>query len=655
MASARIPFAQVLRHATLPWLLAVASVTSAPHALYQPIWLSVVAALILIAVLWQWRRGYKVTQTWIKASLTIGGLLGILLYYRSILNYEAGIALLVLTLTLKLLELKSRRDAVIVVTIAYFLLLTHFFYSQSIPAAGWLILGLLVVTAALIRLYDDPERPGIALMSLSGRLLLQAMPIMVLLYLFVPRVNGPLWGTPQSGLISRTGLADSITLGTIAELVLSDEIAFRVQFHSPPPPPRQRYWRGPVLSFYDGATWRQGYGANTAPRLERRGTPVTYTTTLEPHNQNWLLALEMTPRPPVSDDRMRIVSNSAGALTTFLPITSRKRFTFTSYPDYRLDAEADATLIRANLQLPRTLNPRTQALAAEWRAETQNPQQLAARAVAYFRRNGFTYTLEPQALGQHAVDDFLFETKSGFCEHYASSFVWLMRAAGVPARIVAGYFGGEFNADYLVIRQSDAHAWAEIWVEGEGWLRVDPTAAIPQEMTDASVRNMASARAAENWLIRLRNHWEAIGNAWNQWVLGYSPTQQIDLLSALGFSKPTWRTLGFVLTGSVALVLLLLAVWIFRPRRETDPARRVWRKARRHLEKRGITCPDWESPLALALRLETEAPAIAPAAWHLAELVCAARYGNDPIPPTTRNLKDALRTFSHSRSSFAKT
>ncbi|MDR2165912.1 MAG: DUF3488 and transglutaminase-like domain-containing protein [Zoogloeaceae bacterium] len=641
--TASTPYAQVLRHASLPWLLAVVFVTAAPHALHQPVWLVTAAAGVLAAVLWQWRRGYKVTQPWLKILLVSGGLVGILLHYRPLIDYEAGIALLILMLALKLLELKSRRDAVIVVTLAHFLLLTHFFYSQSIVTAAWLVLGLLVVIAALVRLYEDPERPGVALLVHASRLLVQAMPFMVLLYLFFPRINGPLWGLPQEKLIARTGLTDSINPGSIAELAMNDEIAFRVQFHNQVPLPRQLYWRGPVMGFYDGMAWRGGYSVNIPPELERRGNPIIYTLTLEPHNQNWILAMEMTPRPPEVEDGMRMRINNAGVLTSFQPITSRKRFTFASYPDYRLDAQASTTMRRTNLQLPRGLNPRASALAKGWLGETRDPRQLANRAVAWFRQGGFRYTLEPQVLGQHAVDDFLFETRGGFCEHYASAFVWLMRAAGVPARIVAGYHGGEFNAGYFVVRQSDAHAWAEIWVENEGWLRVDPTAAVPPEMTDESVRNLAAATQSDDWLIALRNRWEAIGNHWNQWVLGYNPAQQYDFLSALGLRKPTWRSLSAVLIMSMTLCLLLLVAWVFRPGRETDPARRIWRQACRRLEKYGIVCPPWESPHALSRRLETEAPHVAPAVRRLATLVCAARYGNGN-PPANAVLRAALKS-----------
>jgi transglutaminase-like putative cysteine protease len=638
MTRAAIAYAQSLRHASLPWLMFSALVTIAPHTLYQPLWIGIAAALVLAAVLWQWRRGYRLTPFWLKAALALGGLFGILLHYHTLLDYEAGIALLALTLTLKLLELKSRRDAVIVVTLAYFLLLTHFFYSQSIPAALWLLFGILAVTASLIRLYDAPSRRAPALFILSARLIAQSLPLMALFYLFLPRIEGPLWGMQQVELISRTGLSDTMEPGSLSQLVLSDEIAFRVLFHGPIPRPSQLYWRGPVMNFYDGRTWRAGYSSNLPPTLETSGTPVRYALTLEAHNQHWALAMEMTPRPP-EGEAMRL--NSIGTLTTRQPMLNRKRFEFTSWPNYRLEPDADRMTRTANLQLPPRINPRARALAAEWQATGEAPRQLANRTVAYFRQGGFSYTLEPPILGEHAIDDFLFSSKRGFCEHYASAFVWMMRAAGVPARVVGGYQGGEFNGEYFVVRQSDAHAWAEIWVEGEGWLRVDPTASVPPEMTDASVRERFISGRAENWLIALRNRWEAIGNVWNQWVLGYNPQQQADLLGALGLTKTNWQSALLILIVSGGTCLAVLALWLLRPRRESDPARRIWLAACRHLEKQGIACPPWESPLTLARRLESEAPGPAPALRHLAQLVTAARY--ERTAPAHASLRRALK------------
>jgi transglutaminase-like putative cysteine protease len=641
------PPVAILQYSSLPWLLAVTFFAILPHGLYQPVWLCVAAGLVWLGAIWRWRRGYKATARWLKAPLTIAGCVAILLQYRTLLDYEAGISLLILSVTLKLLELNSRRDAVVVVTLAYFLLLALYFYSQGIFVALWLVLGPLLITAALIQLYDDPERPGKALFLAAARLLLQALPFMVLLYLFFPRVDEPLWGLPQEGFIPRSGLSEILSPGSIADLALSDEIAFRAQFHDADPDPRALYWRGPVLSLYDGREWRSASLRDGAPAFSALGNPVTYTLTLEAHNQRWLLPLEMTPNPSAADTGLDARVSRDGVVRGRRAITSRKRMTFTSYLNYRLDANANNMALRLNLQLPdEKRNPRTLAMARAWRAENPDPRQLAQRALNHFRQENFFYTLKPPLLGQNAVDDFLFVTRSGFCEHYASAFVALMRAARVPARIVTGYKGGAFNPvdRFLVVRQSDAHAWAEIWLENEGWTRVDPTAVIPPERIESDTMERLQASQSLDWLRSLSLRWEAINNRWNQWVLGYTPEQQLDLLSALGLKTVDWRVLGAIMGASMGLLLLAMTAWMLRSPRQGDPAYFIWRQALRSLEKQGIACPSWESPLALAQRLETSAPKQAAAVLFLARLVYTARYEGRPV--TIKALRLALKRLS---------
>jgi transglutaminase-like putative cysteine protease len=644
----KMPAPAMLQYSSLPWLLAVTFFTALPHGLYQPVWICGAASLVLLGVVWRWRRGYRVMTRWLKIPLVIAAGVGILLQYHTLLNYEAGISLLILSVILKLLELKSRRDAVVVVTLAYFLLLALYFYSQSLLAAFWLLLGPLLITAALIQLYDDPERPGKALFFTATRLLLQALPFMLLLYLFFPRVNEPIWGLPQDGFIPRSGLSEILDPGAIANLILSDEIAFRVQFHGGAAPNSSAlYWRGPVLSAYDGRAWRSASPRGQRPIFSALENPVTYTLTLEAHNKHWLLPLEITPDPSAVGENSGAYIDDNGSARSRRPITSRRRTNFTSYLRYRLDAQVDARMLRHDLQLPgRERNPRTLEMARAWQAENPDPRQLARRALEYFRQEAFFYTLRPPLLGQNAVDDFLFSTRSGFCEHYASAFVVLMRAAGVPARIVTGYKGGEFNPvdSFLTVRQSDAHAWAEIWLENEGWIRVDPTSAIPPERIESSVAERLQAQKTIDWLQSLRFQWEAINNRWNQWVLGYTPEQQLDLLAALGLKNADWRILGGIMSVSMGFLLLITVTWMFRSRRKADPARAIWQQALRFLGKRGVSVYPWEAPLTLAQRLKTEAPRQANAVLILARLVCDARYGGKPV--TIKAMRLALEHLS---------
>lgn len=639
-----------LDHAHLPWLLGVALITTLPHVLHQPLWLSAIAGLVLLGVAWQWRRGYQVTHKGLKVLLVVTGCIGIFLHFRTLLGREAGIAMLVLFMALKLLELKSRRDAFVVVTLGYFLLLTHYFHAQDIPTGLWLLFSVLLVTAALIRLHEAPQAQLRPLFLQAGRLLLQALPLMLILYLLFPRVAGPLWGLPQDAHSGRTGLSGQMQPGSISELAQSSEIAFRAQFHDPAPPRAQLYWRGPVLNHYDGRTWKSEDYRSRPPSIEPLGPSLRYTLTLEAHKQHWLLPLDMPLQLP-EGDAVEASMTSNAMVRSKRALTSRKRLDFVSAPQYRLGMQESARLLRAHLQLPQGYNPRTLELAQAWRNTHKEPRQIVAQALAYFRQEPFHYTLQPPLLGTNAMDDFLFHTRRGFCEHYASAFVILMRAAGIPARVVTGYMGGELNPvdKFLVVRQSDAHAWAEVWLKDEGWVRFDPTAAIPPDRVESSITSLGPDSVAlagimpvsMDWLRPLRHRWEALNNSWNQWVLGYTPERQREVLERLGLGKPDWRSMAISLVVCLSLAIIVLAAWIFRPRRDPDPARVIWKKALQKLQARGIDCPAWESPLALAKRLQSEAPDLAPATLTLAQLVVAARYENKA--PKMDALRQALQ------------
>ncbi|MDR2366471.1 MAG: DUF3488 and transglutaminase-like domain-containing protein [Zoogloeaceae bacterium] len=636
-----------LAHTHLPWLGAAALTTTLPHIYYLPAWLSVTVTLLFLSCAAQWRYGYRVTRAWIRVLLTLAICAGIAFQYGFNPGRDSGIAMLTILAGMKLMELKSRRDSVVLLMLCHFLLLTHYFYSQNLLTGLWLIFSVLMVTAALLRIHAAANVAIRPLIGRAARLILQALPFMLALYLLFPRVSGPLWGVPQDAYGARTGLGNSMSPGSISRLSNDEGIAFRVQFVGAAPPRRQLYWRGPIFNYYDGNTWRGRDFSSAAPALEKRGQPLRYVMTLEAHRRNWLLPLEMPDEVVGLASRM----SADGVLYSAQPILARTRVEMVSYPDYRLEARLAANRRIDNLQLPENYNPRTLALAASWRAETADSRQLAARALDYFRRENFFYTLEPPLSGRNAIDDFLFNTRQGFCEHYAAAFVALMRAAQVPARVVTGYLGGELNPvdGFLVVRQSAAHAWAEIWVEGEGWLRVDPTGVIPEDRVSANAQAARRIAAPEfagqaiDWLQQARYRWEALNNRWNQWVLGYTPERQREVLAALGLSNPNLRRILLALAIVMGGLLLLFTLWLLYPRRAkpADPALRVWRKALTYLRrKKGVTAPDWETPLALAQRLRS------PALLHLAQLVCDARYAGQP--PKISSLRQALKALKQS-------
>lgn len=629
------------RHAT-PWLFATALATTAPHFMHQPPWLSAVAGALLLWAVWLWWKDQRLPGRWILIPLVGAGSAGILLEFHTLFGRDAGVAMLVMFMTMKLLELKSRRDAMVVVTLGYFLLLTHYLYSQSIPTGVWLLAAMWLVTATLIRLHGGPTSQTRGTLRYAGALCLQAIPFMLVLYLLFPRISGPLWGLPTDAYAGKTGLSDTMTPGSIAQLVQNADIAFRVRFDGPLPPRQKLYWRGPVMEQFDGTTWRRYEGRHPKAKLESISPPIGYETTLEAHNQPWLLALDAPLNLPAE-----IVLNGTLTVANTKPITERQRFRLSASLDYRFNTSEDALVLQRNLALPEG-NPQTRALAAQWR-QGNTPEAIIGKALALFAAD-FTYTLYPPLLDRHGMDDFLFRSKRGFCEHYAAAFVTLMRGAGIPARVVGGYQGGEFNPldQYLVVRQSDAHAWAEVWLAGKGWVRVDPTAAVSPDRIETGIANALAfgeplpmlIQIRAEWLRTLRYRWEAINNAWNQNILGYDPQRQRDLLARLGFSDTDWRSLAIALASACGLLVAGLMGWALYKRPERDPVVRLWHQALRHLARRKVDCAPWETPLDLARRVREQRPELAEPFQHVVDAYLVARYGN--TDKQLKTLRDAV-------------
>jgi transglutaminase-like putative cysteine protease len=582
--------------------------------------------------------------------LTVGTVAGVFLSYRTIVGRDPGVTLLAMLLFLKLLETRVARDIFVVAFLVYFVALANFFYSQSIPIAGLMLVTVIVTTTALVG-FSAPERALLDDLKTAGRMLIEAGPVMLLLFILFPRVQGPLWGVPQDAYTGVTGLSDTMSPGAISALSLSDAIAFRVKFEAGTPPRSQLYWRGPVLTDFDGVTWRVG-----APQLRRSmsieafGAPIDYEVTLEPHNRNWMFALEMPTRLPQS---ARLTSEYLPI--SFTPIRSRIRYEMRSSPQFQARSGAEPADLAAALRLPPGVSPRARALAGEWRNSLgDDPGAIARRAIEFFRSSRFEYTLDPPRLGANPVDEFLFDTKQGFCEHFASSFVFLMRAAGVPARVVTGYQGGDTNPvdGYMVVRQADAHAWAEVWLSESGWTRVDPTAAAIPVRVELGITAAAPVgapllmRSGLNWLKSMRNQWEALTNQWNQWVLGYNPDRQREMLSRLGMRQPSWETMTMTLFWSVGGVLLLVALWLLRGIRREDAVQRAWLRFCDKLARTGLARATTEGPLDYAARVSRRLPASEAAVRAIASLYVDLRYGRVAGAESIVRLRSLVRDFS---------
>lgn len=613
------------------WLLVSALLTLIPDVEHVPAWLTTAVA---VAIAWRvsiWWRRAALPPRWLLSVLVAAGSAGVFLTYRHFFGKDPGIALLILFLALKLLEMRQVRDGLAVIFLCYFLLLTHFLNAQGLDIAGLSLAALVVITAALASL-GHAAQPVVAHLRLSALMLAQAAPFMLVLFLLFPRVQGPLWGMPADAYSGMSGLSDNMSPGSISNLSLSGEIAFRVRFDGEVPPKYLLYWRGPVLRLFDGRTWRSGAQMEkVSPPDTATGETVRYAVTIEPHNKHWLFALEMPVAPPTG----AIVSREYQVLSK-TPVRSRLRYEMQSRPDSLPGMDESEASLRNNLNLPAN-NPRTRALAEQWQHEAGDPEATIRRMLDHFRKENYFYTLTPPLLGENSIDQFMFETRRGFCEHYASAFVFAMRAAGIPARVVTGYQGGERNPvdGYLIVRQSDAHAWAEVWLESKGWVRVDPTAAVAPNRIEAGLASAVPAgeplpflvRSDLSWLRQLRFRWEAVTNTWNQWVLGYDPVRQREVLARLGMREPDWKAMTAAMAVLCGLLLLGLTVWALHKRVRTDPTVRDWNNLSRKLSRIGLARQDWEGPADYAQRVALARPELSGPLRAITELYIDLRYG----------------------------
>lgn len=633
----------------LPWVVAALGAALAPHVPHLPAWTTL---LLVAAGAWRWvadRRRWPLPPQWLRVIAVAAATLAVLGTYRTLNGIEAGTVLLALMAGVKLLETRGSRDLSVLMFIAYFLLYAALLRDQRLPQLPYLLVVTVFATAALMRVHAGTEGDcGRDLLRRSGTLLLQALPLALLLFLLFPRLPGPFWGI-ASGDQARTGLGDEMTPGDISDLSVSGEVAFRVRFFGAVPPPAQRYWRGPVLHEFDGRSWRRPRAqAFPTQAVEFLGEPVDYQITLEPTDRPWILALDMPAQWPEREAwrgyDFQLVSPRR--------LTEVSSYRLRSYPRFVAGIDLPKSLRNKDTQLPPEGNPRSRALARELvTRHGGDPLAITRALLTMFREQPYVYTLDPPKLADNAMDEFLFETRRGFCEHYASAYTLVMRAAGVPARVVTGYQGGEFNpiGGYLIVRQSDAHAWSEIWVDGRGWLRVDPTAAVaPERIEQNLVRALAEDEPAPGRLrdasalwLRVELTWDTLNDFWNERVVRFNAARQLDLLEQLGFEDPDWRTLGLGLAASLAAFFVtfsLYLAWRYRDPPRDWPARLHAEVARR-VRKRGLIPAAAEGPVAFLERAEQACPDLAHDLAAIRSLYVDLRYGPLPTESDLRRLK----------------
>lgn len=637
----------------LPWAAFLATALALAggvvlHARWLPPLLLGALFALIAGRLWMRRRGMGRVPAWIRLGIALALVGAVAASLGGIFGREAGSALLAAMMTVKLIEAETRRDARVILSVTAFLAMASFLFDQGMLQVAMVAGACVLLLAAMYEL--DPATPREAREAAyraysaeglreAARHLALAVPFAIVCFLLFPRLSSPLWGAPQDSFTGRTGISDRMEPGALASLALDDSVAMRVRFDGTPPPPGERYWRGLVLWSFDGKAWGwpdAATGWREPAVVEPLGPAVEYEVTLEATDQKWLFVLDAPLAAP-----------EGGSLTSDLQaraeraVTSVTRYRGRSAPRYRAQAELPRGIAYLGRRLPAEGNPRARALAESWRAESGgDARAIASKALALYNES-FSYSFEVPLLGADPIDDFLFSVRSGWCEHYASSFVYLMRAAGVPARVVVGFQGGLWNAAgaYFAVRRSDAHAWSEVWIAGEGWVRVDPTAAVAPERVQRGGRSAVGTTATGEPLFgersfsllrAVRFQWEALENGWNQWVLSYTPERQRELLKRFGL-VPDGQTLALVFAVVVSLILAVLAAVSLRHRTQRDPLGEAQALLRRRLVEAGV-------PLS---------PHLGPRAM----LAAATAHLDAPSRAQAAELCDALERWRYSRAS----
>jgi len=622
---------------SLPWTLAALSVSVAPHVPFLPIWITVA---FLACAVWRYvieKRRRMLPSSWLRAGLALGCFLGVFATYSSISGVGPGSALLAIMAALKLLETRKRRDQFVLLFLSIFLVMSSLLREQYLWSVPYMLISVLVIMTAWLRMSAGESQTARQSFTTGARLLAYAAPLAIVMWVFFPRIATPFWAVPIDTSRATSGLSESMSPGDISNLSMSDAVAFRVSFDGAIPEPRDRYWRGLVLTRFNGRTWtgrEPSISRLARSKIEPVGERIQYEITLEPTRQQWLFALDMPYEWSLSQTFM----GPQQQLARSIPIDQRIAYELTSYTDYRVGEELSTMYRNWYSSLPEDSNPRTAALAQEMREAAGSDRAFVDAVLGKLNREEFYYTLEPPPLGSNPVDRFLFETRRGFCEHYASAFSVMMRSVGIPTRIVLGYQGGEVNplGGHLIVRQSDAHAWTEVWISGLGWWRVDPTAAVAPERvelgaSDAAFDGIGEAwglSAPSRWLHQVQMTWDAINATWNEWILGYGPEAQDSFMKWLGMDDPSWRKMMLTLVGLVVgliMLISLLMMYRYRPPQKDEAARLY----QRFVKKTGLTPQTGETARVFASRVQKDGNLPDTTVDTITNACMDARYADD--------------------------
>lgn len=644
----------------LLWVCAASAAAILLHGAQMPAWITI-SALVLVA--WRLAAAFgraRLPGGAVRILLGLALVAAVLAQFHTLNGLAPGTAMLMLMAAIKLLETRSRRDQYVVIGGALFLLLAACLDGQELARLPIYALEALLCCSALAAVAHAPAQadrafpapaalPAREVIGLAGRALLYALPLSVLLFLFFPRLAGHFWAF-KSGDDAVTGLGDTLTPGSITRLTSSYDIAFRVRFDGASPPPEERYWRGPVMHEFDGATWRAGqHASGHAQHLDCVRTPYHYRISLEPTSRHWWLSLDTVMGSPsanarYTDDYQLIGEQPVSQLLSYSAVScTRSRSLAPLAPAARLE----------DTELPPARNPRTLALATTLRRRAGSDGAFVQAVLRFLRTRGFSYSLTPPPLGPQPIDDFLFNTRTGFCGHFASAFVDVMRAGGVPARVVTGYLGGEWNPydGTFVVRQSDAHAWAEVWLADRGWTRVDPTAAVAPERLRRGILDLlpGTVSAPERlvhawpWLGAALERWEALNGWWNDRVVGFNSRSQLDLLRKIGFHSPELRDAGWAFIVALLAWLAWMSWQLGREPGTPRPDRlgRAYQRLCRKLARTGLPRAPHQGPLAYAQAVVRLRPDLATNVRPLLQEYAELRFG----PASGRTPDQDLRTF----------
>lgn len=647
------------------WLLFGAALAILFHGTHIPLWLTLTSLSLVACRFVIEQRAWRVPGRIIRFVLFFVITLAVFKHFGTILGRDAGTAFLTVLVGLKILETRSLRDYMFDVFLLYFLTLGAFFFSQSLITGVYAFAIATVITIALIRLTQSTSVSGVEALRMTGGLVMKALPLMLVMYLLFPRIHGSLWMLPQDAFSSSTGLTDEVTPGSINQLLGDDKIAFRVEFQGDVPEPAKRYWRTLVLSDTDGRTWRRSnidkYGVGVLD-VEALGPLTQYTVTHEPSEKRWLPVLDL---PAAAPEKMSL--KPGYVIINHRPTDLRISYEAASYLDYRIN-DIDERTRKYNLRTPTRSTDRVEQLLQNWLTDKPDAALLTDRVLRHFREQEFHYTLTPPLLNDNPLDEFLFETRRGYCEHYASTFAHLMRLAGVPARMVVGYQGGEWNesGEYVTVRNSDAHAWNEVWMDERGWVRVDPTAAVAPERIelgldalrlmdendipfgafDASeIRSLISSGWVKRQWELTKMRWDALNTAWDRWVMAYGPEEQLMFLRSLGFDTPSWLKMVLTLIAAATLLLLLFALLLFLPKRKQDPVIAAYRHFCARLAKIGLVRPVHEGPQQFAQSVVHKRPDLSEPVQAITNLYIDLRYAYSNAGSESKAHSDALSRF----------